>query len=385
MTIQSDIVIAGGGPVGLFLAGGLLQQGIPCKVLEKKTAIDRHSKSLGIHPVSLDLFDEVGITETFLKHGLKIRKGMAYWNRELIGEIRFERCPPPHNYILALPQWQTEQILEQWVQSMDPEALIRGAEVTGVHQPENGIEVEYQKDGREYRVRAKYLAGCDGIHSYIRNILEISFDGGTYPDRYIMGDFEDNTRFGTDAAVFLHEDGLIESFPLPNGHRRWVVKTDTAVEAPSPEYLSEIIQTRLGRSLDNCENYMMSGFGVRHLLADTLNSGRCLLAGDAAHVVSPIGGQGMNLGWIGAAKCLDILKRVLTNPSEQENLFDQYTIKQRKLAGQVARRAEINMHLGRKRSSNNIYKAAVYLFIKTPLSHFLAKLFTMRGLGRWVI
>ncbi len=380
---ETDIIIAGGGPVGLYLAGRLLQQGVRCTVLEKKKEIDRHSKSLGIHPASLDLFDRAGITNEFIDHGLKIRKGIAFWNRAKIGEITFEKCPPPHRYILALPQWQTEQILENWVTSLNPDTIIRGAGVKSFQEHEESVEVLCSHDEGSFSITGKWLVGCDGKNSIIRQIADIPLSGGRYPDCYMMGDYEDNTLFGNDAAVYLHPEGLVESFPLPNGYRRWVAKTDRYLSDPDPELLSEMILTRLGHSLKECRNVMISSFGVQHQLAQTLCSGRILLAGDAAHVVSPIGGQGMNLGWIGAEHCARAITASFERNGQAESPFEEYSRIQRKRSRQVARRAEMNMHLGRSETSDLFYKCLVYSLIRSPLSHLLAKLFTMRGIGRW--
>ncbi len=382
---QTDVIIVGGGPVGLYLAGKLLQNGISVTVLEQKLSIDQHSKSLGIHPVSLELFDEAGIADEFLNEGLKIEKGVAFVDDRKLGDVSFKNCPAPYNFILAIPQFKTESILEKWVITLNPDSLIRSSTVKGIEQIKNSVEVKYIKEGQNQSLSCSFLIGCDGKNSFVREHAGIEILGKAYPDTYIMGDFSDNTDFGTKAAVYLHKCGLIESFPLPNSHRRWVVKTDDYVNQPSRELINELVEKRLGHSLKNEQNFMMSSFSVQHQLAEKFYSGRILLAGDSAHVVSPIGGQGMNLGWISAELCAKSLIEVIRSSAHMESIFSIYSKKSKGLAKQVAKRAEINMHLGRKRRSNMLFKLVVSLLIKTPLSNLMARLFTMRGLGKWPI
>lgn len=380
-----DVTIVGGGPVGLYLAGRLLQNGFSCRVLEKRKSIDIHSKSLGIHPVSLDLFDRAGITKEFLEQGLRIETGLAYFDEQPVGEISFQSCPPPHPYILTIPQWKTEELLESWVRSFNSGVFLRDALVKNIESEDHLTTVSYSRNGADYQISSDYVIGCDGKNSFVRNSCNISFEGSSYSDTYVMGDFDDNTEFGKKAAVFLHKDGLVESFPLPNGQRRWVVKTDQFINKPSISLLTEQIFKRTYHHLGKCKNYMLSSFGVQHLLAETFHKNNILLAGDAAHVVSPIGGQGMNLGWIDAEECLNILLEIRDNSSDIDNSLNAYTLKQKKIAKQVAKRAEMNMRLGRKESANFWTRAGLNIALNSPLKHLLARIFTMRGLGSWPI
>lgn len=380
---DTDITIVGGGPVGLYLAGRLIQKGISCKILEKRTAIDKHSKSLGIHPVSLELFKKAGIAKPFLSEGLKISKGIAFWDSKKIGEVSFENCPPPFRFILALPQWKTERVLEAWVRKSNPNALIRSAKVTEILYGDDSAEIKFEHEGEIKSFRSRFIVGCDGKNSVVRKSADIKFIGKAYPDCYIMGDFEDTTPFGYDAAVYLHSDGLIESFPLPNDQRRWVIKTDQFVEDPNPQMIAAIVHGRIQHILYGAKNFMVSSFGVQQYSAEKYAHRNILLAGDAAHVVSPIGGQGMNLGWLDAVDAVEVLKEALENPSKQPQLFSGYSKKRKKIARQVAKRAEMNMHLGRKETSNLFYKTFLAVALKTRLNKYLAQIFTMRGLGRW--
>lgn len=377
---HEDIIIVGGGPVGLYIAGRLLQMGYPCKVLEKNESINPHSRSLGIHPISLELFENAGISQNFVDEGVKIRKGIAFWNRNKMGVVNFEKTPKPYNYILALPQSRTESILQDWVLSFKQETILRGAEVESVVNHDKSVTIQYQIDGQQVTLNSRFLIGCDGLNSFVRKDLNIPLEGKQYPDTYIMGDFSDNTEFGEDAAVYLHDEGLIESFPLPNGMRRWVVKTDHRIENPDSELLKKLVHDRLGHSLNTTENVMMSSFGVQHFLAQKMAVGNVLIAGDAAHVVSPIGGQGMNLGWLGAEAAVHAIIQSFKNPADQTNQFLLYAKKQRQVAKKVTKRAEMNMWLGRKESSNLPVKWALSVILNTPLSGLLARMFTMRGL-----
>lgn len=385
MNRELHIVISGAGPVGLFLAGRLLQHGFRCTILEKKYEIDNHSRSLGIHPVSLELFHDAGIVNQFLARGLMIRKGLAFWNRNKIGDISFDTCPAPFNFVLALQQRETEKILESWVQSFKKSSVIRGAELSHAVQTRNSVSVSYLYEKQEKEVMCDFLIGCDGKNSTVRELLGIPFRGSPYPDTYMMGDFTDLTAIGNDAAVYLHEDGLIESFPLPGGYRRWVAKTDSYNKNPERYTLEQIIDERLGYSLSAADNVMMSSFGVQHFLADSMHSGRILLAGDSAHVVSPIGGQGMNLGWLDSEACVQAIAKAAANTTNMTQIFEDYSIQRKKIARHVARRAEMNMWLGRKENSGFFTKFAAHLITKKPLSNLLAHVFTMRGLGSWPI
>ncbi|MBD3617600.1 MAG: FAD-dependent monooxygenase [Gracilimonas sp.] len=370
------VAIIGGGPVGLFLAICLLKKGINCRVLEKRKNPIADSRSLGIHPVSLELFDKVDITTSFLEHGLKIRKGIALTENKTLGKISFERCPKPHNYILACPQFTTESILRNELNKLDSNVLVTGAEFQQFNQDQNRVEINYTSDHENSHLTADFIVGCDGKNSLVRQQASIHYSGKHYNDTYIMGDFEDTTEFGPDAAVFLPKDGLIECFPLPNGMRRWVVKTDSYISNPTPLLLIKLVLDRIGYNLASAKNTMLSSFGVQHFMAETFAKKRVFLAGDSAHVVSPIGGQGMNLGWLDA---WELSKTFSTRHT------DVYNQKQQKIAKKVALRAEINMILGRKQAIPFLRNIFIRGMLKSPIQTKVAKKFTMRGLEKqWI-
>lgn len=377
---EVDVIVIGAGPVGLYLAGHLGNIGFSVTVLERKTEIDQHSKSLGIHPVSLELFDELGIADRFTNAGLPIQNGHAFIDQKKIGTVSFAPCPKPFNYILALPQYRTEQILDMWCRSIDNVTIQRGATLTSFRETDDHVNVDYIINGDATKISCNYLVGCDGKESSVRKKAGIDVQGKSYPDTYIMGDFTDNTDLGADAAVYLHRDGLIESFPLPDSHRRWVVKTDQFIEKPNRATLEKIVLKRLDHNLTDQKNVMISSFGVQHLLAETFNKGRILLAGDSAHVVSPIGGQGMNLGWLTASNLAESLSAIRNNSKRQTPILDSFSKISRSMAKTVAKRAEMNMWLGRKRRFPLLRNSVARLMVNTPLQRKMARIFTMRDL-----
>ncbi|HKL17535.1 MAG TPA: FAD-dependent monooxygenase, partial [Halalkalibaculum sp.] len=213
------------------------------------------------------------------------------------------------------------------------------------------------------------------------------FEGSSYPDTYIMGDFSDNTIFESDAAVFLPDEGLIESFPLIDSRRRWVVKTEKYIDQVNRRDLENRVAARIGHDLSEEENFMLSSFGVQKLIARPIARKRIALAGDSAHIVSPIGGQGMNLGWLDASTLAESLKDSL-GKEDDLHLFrslEEYARHRQQITEKVIRRAEWNMKLGRKPSFPSLRNAIVWLMLKTPLQKRVARLFTMRNLeGRFL-
>lgn len=381
-----DVVIVGGGPVGLFMGLCLHHRGIPFTIIEKRTEIISGSRSLGIHPVSLELFAELGIVETFIDAGLKVERGHAHSGKKMLGTIDFTACPKPFNFILLLAQSETERLLKERLLEVAPDSYIENAEVTSLDQQDDFVRLDIKKDGKTQAVETGYVIGCDGKNSFVRKALGIRFKGEKYPDTYIMGDFKESTSFGNDAVVYLPKEGLIECFPLPDNMRRWVIKTDAYIEQPTPQIIADLVSQRISADVDPATCTSFSSFGVQHFTADRFIVDRVLLAGDAAHVVSPIGGQGMNLGWIDAWHLANVMSfcRGISKDLPIADMF-VYETKQKPMAKKVAKRAELNMKLGRATTFPALKHRFVASLLKSPVQTKMAEFFTMRGLESWWI
>lgn len=352
---MSGVIIIGGGPVGLFLAALLLQQGTEVTVLEQRQEREPHSRAIGIHPPALEALARAGVDRELVQLGVPIRRGVAIGGSSVLAGMSFARVSERYPFVLSLPQGCTEAVLERRVAALAPGALRRGVRVTGLRDNGSTVSVQACRDGQATRLTAPLVIAADGVHSAARAALGVPLRRKDYPERYLMGDFADSTAFGSDAALFLAPDGIVESFPLPGELRRWVVRLASVREGAagprddagcldSAGWLAREVRRRTGIAVDAGSNSMLSGFGVRSRLVRRMVTGRCVLIGDAAHEISPIGGQGMNLGWLDALALAPLVPAMADGGSGGVAGFERLRMRQ---AARAVRQSEINMALGR--------------------------------------
>jgi 2-polyprenyl-6-methoxyphenol hydroxylase-like FAD-dependent oxidoreductase len=344
-----DVVIVGGGPVGLYLAALLLQEGVEVRVLEQRLRREQHSRAIGIHPPALAVLDRVGVASAMVRAGIPIRSGTAVSRGRTVGSIQFATVSDRFPFVLSLPQSMTESLLEHRVHELDGSALVRGARVTGVTDDGGSITVAVaapEGGGGRSRITARLLVAADGARSTVRSLLRLPVVSRTYPDHYVMGDFAADGVHSEEAVLYLESGGIVESFPLPGGQRRWVLRMDRPTPDVEAGGLSRLVYQRTGVRPDPATNTMLSAFSPRSTMACRLLAGRAVLMGDAAHEISPIGGQGMNLGWLDAAALAPIICASLVGCPVGRRLQD-YEIARRKAAGLARWQAEVNMSLGR--------------------------------------
>jgi 2-polyprenyl-6-methoxyphenol hydroxylase-like FAD-dependent oxidoreductase len=374
---ETEVAVIGAGPVGLLLACRLAQLGIACIILEKRAQPFRHTRAIGIHAPSIQRFEQLGIVDQLLAVGVKVGKGAAYSGGRRLGELSFERCPPPYNFVLTVPQYETERLLQDFLAAQGPRVLRRGANIFGFEPADGKIRIRANAEGETVDIDARFVVGCDGRDSFVRKAIGVAFRGAPYADTFVMGDFRDTTDFGAEARVFLDEHGLIESFPLPGSMRRWVVQTEELKKDPEEEAFVHWVRERAGVDLSRQLVEILTSFSVHHYMADTFHVGPYLLAGDAAHVMSPIGGQGMNVGWFDAWSAAEALRAVLREGGDADKLLDAYSDRARLRASIATRRAEWYMALGRKAKLPALRNMVLRALLRSPWHQKFANIVTM--------
>ncbi len=387
-----DAVVIGAGPVGLLTGLLAARAGLRFTVLERAAAPFRHSRALGIHPPALRLLRSLDLADACVAAGTRIRRGHAFpGSGAPVASLEFSLLGPPDDFVLSLPQWRTEAILEEALAQRAPGALRRGVSVDAIEGiPSGGVEVGGRgPEGDSVRLRARFVLAADGRRSTVRERLGIGFPGDSYPARYRMGDFPAAETVAPpglalpadEAGIWIHPEGLVESFPAETGLRRWVVQLPPDPSgAGEVETLAALILRRTGFRVDPAAVRMCSDFGVERRLAESLVSGPCILLGDAAHVVSPIGGQGMNLGWMNAASAVEAIGQVVRGEAEAEAALSSFEREARRRAREVARRAEQNMRLANRGPFHRPRTRLVRMLLASPFRRAIARRFTMHGL-----
>ena len=372
-----DVVIVGGGPVGTMLACVFAVGGLDVEVVEQRELPSLRSRAIGIHPPSLRALASIGVADALLDRAVRIHQGEVRCDGRRLGQLSFERAAPEYPFVVAVPQYETEALLRARFDQLRPGQYRSGVTVTGVH--DRGDAVVLSTDAGP--IEARYVIGADGARSQVRAAAGITWRQLGRSETYLMGDFADPDPGDTGAVLYFERGGVVESFPLPGGRRRWVAMTDfLATEADSADLAALVrhrTDVRVAEPLGAA-----SAFGVQQRLAGRMQAGRIVLVGDAAHQISPIGGQGMNLGWLDAVALAPALQRALLEPAVAASVLGGYDRSRRSAAHRAAVQAGFNMNMGRPAHGLRLgaRNALVRSLTLPPANELVARAFTMRWL-----
>jgi 2-polyprenyl-6-methoxyphenol hydroxylase-like FAD-dependent oxidoreductase len=297
---QCQVLVVGAGPTGLVLAAQLLARGIQTRVIDKGHGPHPESRAISIHARTVELLDTMGLADTFVERGHRVRRFHMYAGHRTVLDLDLARNGSPYGFMLHLPQSETERLLRARVRELGG-GIEPGTELVGVSD-HGDVVVATVRDaaGRESELSAGYVVGCDGAHSRLRYELGLTFDGQPYPQDWLLADVTlEGVGRDDESHVFFRPQGL-PLVCLPMGRGRWRAVLPNSGErggqAPSFAEVQDLIARRAPHRIRASDPGWLACFRCQMRSTGTYRRGRLLLAGDAAHIHSPAGGQGMNTG-----------------------------------------------------------------------------------------
>ncbi len=326
--VKVDVLVVGAGPTGLLLASELSRRGVRVRLIERRTLPAEHSRALAVVPRTMEMMDQLGLANAFITPSHKA-KGICFYGRDRKEAFRssMNELPSEFPYFLLLPQTETELLLVDHARKAGVE-IERGLGFLSMVQMEQRVLATLERmDGTREEVSASYVVGCDGSRSAVRQAAGLEFNGGGYGQSWLLADvvldpgLDPNWLHG-----FTSIDGPIFFFPLPNSIWRIVLLRKRGESATTEVSMNEIVETLEKNHLGHLrarDPSWLAGFGIEHRRTVHIRMGRVFLCGDAAHVHSPAGGQGMNTG-LGDAFNLGWKLASVIQGKAKEKLLDSY-------------------------------------------------------------
>ena len=337
---ETQVLVAGAGPVGMTLALALSRQGIAVRIVDKSAARTDESRALVIWPRTLELLDIQGCAQRFVAAGLPARGARILDDGRELVHAHFDLARSPFNYALMIPQSETERVLEELLADAGVQ-VERGVELLSFVDDGRCVHARLRHaDGRDSDASTAWLAACDGAHSTVRHALGLAFDGDTLESGWMLADVQIEGELPNDVmTIGWQSAGVIAYFPMGGRRFRMIAETGPAIAdqpEPSLAQVQSLIDERGPPALRARDPVWLSRFGINERKVRDYRHGRIFLAGDAAHVHSPAGGQGMNTGMqdaLNLAWKLAMVERGTAAPG----LLDSYSIERSAIGDQVLR------------------------------------------------
>ena len=345
-----QVLVVGAGPTGLVLAAELLARGIHTRVIDRGDGAALQARAIGIHARTLEVLDMMGLAGRFIEHGQVVRHLRFYSEGRCLTSLEFGRCGSRFGFLLDLPQDETERLLRARIAELGG-VVEQRTELNGLTAGGDAVTAAVRgvHEGQARTITAEYVVGCDGAHSQVRSELGLTFHGHPYPQEWLLADVLLDWDLREDAVhAFFRSDGLPVIFFPMRGHR-WRVTLPFAGnrdrQAPTLAEIQQLTSQRAPRPVAVSDPTWLASFRCHRRSASAYRRGRVLLAGDAVHIHTPAGGQGLNTGIMDAHNLGWKLALVVSGRAP-DTLLDTYGTERRPVAEDVLRLTHALVHYG---------------------------------------
>ena len=300
MSTAAPVLVVGAGPTGLMLALWLARLGTPVRIVDKDDGPGETSRAMAVHARTLEFYAQFGFADEIVRKGRKVERVAIRAAGALKGTLPFGDVGvglSPFPFVLAFPQDEHEGVLVAQLAALNV-AVERRTALTAYEQDDDGVRATLETPAGAETCAASYIAGCDGAHSSVRELSGIGLPGGTYAQRFFVADVKMSGAAAADSlSICLTDQDFCLVFPLHEpGRGRLIGIVPNEVQTDDVRFDDVAAAVGQNTGLDIAEVAWFSTYRVHHRVSDRFRAGRAFLLGDAAHLHSPVGGQGMNTG-----------------------------------------------------------------------------------------